>query len=123
MNTGSGFTNITNGGVYSGATTGSLLLTAAPSTFNGYQYRCVGTVQVVILLLLFQIHLHLSVGSDYRGVTSMTPNTVVCNGAPAVFAVNATGTNLTYQWQVHDGTGYYNLTNAGIYTMVLLQIR
>ena len=39
VNTGSGFTNLSNGGVYSGVTGKSLTLTNAPSSFYGYQYR------------------------------------------------------------------------------------
>ena len=38
-NTGSGFVNITNGGIYSGATTNSLGISSASSSMNGYQYR------------------------------------------------------------------------------------
>ncbi len=41
VNTGSGFGNITNGGVYSGATITTLTITGALATMNGYQYRCV----------------------------------------------------------------------------------
>ncbi|RYY71500.1 MAG: hypothetical protein EOO13_02885 [Chitinophagaceae bacterium] len=41
VNTGSGYTNIANAGVYSGATTKTLTLTAAPSSYYGYQYRAV----------------------------------------------------------------------------------
>ncbi|MBB1195132.1 hypothetical protein DNC80_15825, partial [Flavobacterium sp. SOK18b] len=41
VNSGSGFTNISNGGVYSNATTNTLTLTAVPSTFNGYIYRVI----------------------------------------------------------------------------------
>jgi GEVED domain/Ig-like domain CHU_C associated len=33
------YTNITNGGVYSGATTSSLTLTNVPTSFNGYRFR------------------------------------------------------------------------------------
>ena len=116
VNTGTGFTNVTNGGVYSGATTGTLLLTLPPSTFNGYQYRCIATVSCSTATATSNIAT-LSVGAP-TGVISMTPNTTACNGSPAVFTVNASGTNLTYQWQVHDGTGYYNLSNAGIYSGV-----
>eukprot|EP01012_Entosiphon_sulcatum_P032044 TRINITY_DN40785_c0_g1_i1.p1 TRINITY_DN40785_c0_g1~~TRINITY_DN40785_c0_g1_i1.p1 ORF type:complete len:1394 (+),score=139.75 TRINITY_DN40785_c0_g1_i1:44-4225(+) len=116
VNTGTGFANITNGGVYSGATTGSLVLTGATSAFNGFQYRCIASASCNTTTATSNIST-LSVGSA-TGVASMTPNTVVCNGAPAVFTINATGTNLTYQWQVHDGTGYYNLSNTGIYTGV-----
>jgi hypothetical protein len=43
VNTGAGFTNITNGGVYSGATAGTLALNAAPTSMYGYKYRCVIT--------------------------------------------------------------------------------
>ena len=38
-NGGTTFTNITNGGVYSGATTSSLTLTNVPNSFNGYRFR------------------------------------------------------------------------------------
>ncbi len=37
---GTGFNDIANGGVYSGATTATLTLTAVPVDFNGYAYRC-----------------------------------------------------------------------------------
>ncbi len=40
VNTGSGFTNISNGGIYSNATTATLNLSGANSTMNGYTYRC-----------------------------------------------------------------------------------
>jgi len=38
-NNGNTWTNITNGGVYSGATTTTLTITAPPVSMNGYQYR------------------------------------------------------------------------------------
>jgi len=41
MNTGSGFTSITNAGVYSGATTSALNLTGVTYAMNGYQYRVI----------------------------------------------------------------------------------
>ncbi|MCX6254827.1 MAG: gliding motility-associated C-terminal domain-containing protein [Bacteroidia bacterium] len=43
VNIGSGFTNIFNGGVYSGATTNKLILTGAPYSMNGYLYQCIIT--------------------------------------------------------------------------------
>ena len=39
-NTGSGFANLSNGGVYSGVTTNTLTLTGAGTGLNGYLYRC-----------------------------------------------------------------------------------
>ncbi len=40
VNPGTGFINVVNGGVYSGATTSSLSITGASTGINGYQYRC-----------------------------------------------------------------------------------
>jgi hypothetical protein len=41
VNTGSGFVNISNGGVYSNATTATLNITGVTLAMNNYQYRCV----------------------------------------------------------------------------------
>ncbi|RYZ24268.1 MAG: T9SS type A sorting domain-containing protein [Chitinophagaceae bacterium] len=43
VNTGGGFTNISNGGNYSGATTGSLSISGTTLAMTGYQYRAVFT--------------------------------------------------------------------------------
>ena len=40
-NSGNTWTNISNGGVYSGATTATLTITAPPVSMNGYLYRAV----------------------------------------------------------------------------------
>jgi len=40
VDTGSGFNNVANGGVYSGATTATLSITGATIGMNGYRYRC-----------------------------------------------------------------------------------
>src|SRR5690606_18001754 len=40
-NSGSGYTNITNGGRYSGATSATLNISAPPATMDLYSYRCV----------------------------------------------------------------------------------
>ena len=43
VNTGSGFTDLTDGGVYSGSSTGTLTITGATPAMNGYQYEAVFT--------------------------------------------------------------------------------
>lgn len=43
VDTGSGFVNLTNGGVYSNVTAATMNITAAPITMNGYLYRCIVT--------------------------------------------------------------------------------
>lgn len=116
VNTGTGFANVANGGVYSGATTGSLLLTAPTASFNGYQYRCISSVLCTTTTATSNIAT-LTLGNATT-IVSNPINTTVCNGDPVSFSVNVTATNPGYQWQVHDGTGYYNLTNTGIYSNV-----
>ncbi len=41
VNSGSGWTNISNGGVYSGATTSTLNITGATAAMSTYQYQCI----------------------------------------------------------------------------------
>jgi len=48
VNTGSGFTDLSNNSIYSGVTTDTLNITNAPSTMYGYQYQCVITNNSVV---------------------------------------------------------------------------
>ncbi|MEI9810273.1 MAG: hypothetical protein WDO16_21720 [Bacteroidota bacterium] len=52
---GTGFTNITEGGIYSGTATSVLSLTNAPTSMYGYQYRCLinGSPVTEVFLLKF----------------------------------------------------------------------
>lgn len=43
VDTGTGFVDIADGGVYSGATTSGLTLTGVPASFDGYVYRCIAS--------------------------------------------------------------------------------
>jgi autotransporter-associated beta strand protein len=47
-------------------------------------------------------------------VTSQPTNLIVYAGLPAVFSVEASGSNLTYQWQVstNNGTNFYNISDT-----------
>ena len=42
----------------------------------------------------------------------------VCVGDNTSFTVNASGSNLTYQWQVDTGGGFTDLSNGGVYSNV-----
>lgn len=41
-----------------------------------------------------------------------------CNGKTATFSITATGTTLTYQWKVDNGSGFVNVNNGGVYSGV-----
>ncbi len=49
-------------------------------------------------------------------ITSQPVNRVICAGQNTSFSVTATGTALTYQWQVNTGAGWNNITNGGVYS-------
>ena len=43
-------------------------------------------------------------------------NASIAVGTNTSFTVTATGSNLTYQWQVNSGAGFTNISNGGIYS-------
>ncbi|MGN6566639.1 MAG: T9SS type A sorting domain-containing protein [Flavipsychrobacter sp.] len=109
VNTGSGFTNVTDGGVYSGATTSTLSITGATAAMNGYIYQvvvsgtCAPSVTSTTAMLTVQTPPNITVAPTDQNV---------CPGSDATFSVTATGTALTYQWQVNTGSGFTNIPSA-----------
>ncbi|MCG3167509.1 MAG: hypothetical protein POELPBGB_03301 [Bacteroidia bacterium] len=116
VNNGSGFTNIINGGVYSGATTSTLNISGVFTNMDGFQYQCVvsgtfcsgtSTSQVATIYL------------NGAPVITLDPSdTQYCEGDNATFVVNANGTGLSYQWQVNNGSGWVDLVNGFNYSGV-----
>ena len=53
--------------------------------------------------------------SDLPVITSFTPSPAVCEFTLASFRVTATGTNLTYQWFVNEGSGFNPVVDGGTY--------
>ena len=113
-NTGSGFANLSNSGIYSGAQSTDLMLSSAPLAMNGYQYRCIvmeacGPQDTTQTATLF-------VTMTAPTITLQPANATVCEGNTANFQVSATGTGLSYQWQEDDGNGFTNLGNGSGYS-------
>ncbi|MGA2405706.1 MAG: PKD domain-containing protein [Bacteroidales bacterium] len=105
VNTGSGFNPVADGGVYFGATNSTLSLFGATRLMNGYIYHVVvsGCSSVVT-------------SADATLTVNTVPEIVIqpkdsttCLNAGAAFSVTATGTNVTYQWQVNKGAGFINV--------------
>ncbi len=112
---GTSFTDI------AGETTTTLNLIAVTAAMNNNQYRLVvfsctptGLNSTAAVLTV----------NDPAAVATQPANTVVCVGADATFTVTATGTSLSYQWQVStDGGVTYNpIAGATASTLTLTAV-
>jgi gliding motility-associated-like protein len=102
--------SLTNGGVYSGATTSTLSISNVTG-LNGYKYNCIAT------------NANGSNTSNYGsltvltnpGITSQPVSLSVCSGAEASFNIIQTNAS-SIKWQVDGGTGFADLSNSGVYS-------
>ncbi|WP_198666928.1 T9SS type A sorting domain-containing protein [Taibaiella helva] len=101
VNTGSGFTNISNAPPYNGATAATLSITGGTGAMNGYQYQCVvtGTCGTAISNTVTLTVSNMSV--------NVTKTDVSCNGGTnGTATASVTGGVLpyTYSWSPSGGT-------------------
>ena len=111
---GSGFTNLANGGVYSNVTTATMSISNVLGK-GGYRYRAVvsGTCSPA------STSTSATLTERKNAVVSVPPsNVTICAGNNTTFSVTATGTGLTYQWQESTGGPFVNVTNGGVYSGV-----
>lgn len=115
-NNGATWTNINNGGIYGGATTATLNLTGVTAVMNNYQYRAVVSSSTSCAVVNSTAAL-LTV-STVPSVGSQPVASTICAGSGTSFAVTASGTGISYQWQVstNGGTSWTNITNAAPYS-------
>ncbi len=111
---GATYTDISNGGVYSGATTATLNLIGVTAILNGNRYRCnltstCGNATTNSVLLTV---------NTLPAITGQPQDITLCAGSNNTFSVTATGTSITYQWQLSTdgGATYNNVTNGGVYS-------
>ena len=109
------WSNISNGGVYAGATTGTLTITSATAGMSGYFYRAVvtGTCSPAAT----SNDASLTVNSPVT-ITAQPTAKSICATGTTNFSVAATGSSVTYQWQVSTdaGTSWSNINNGGVYS-------
>jgi subtilisin-like proprotein convertase family protein len=109
------YTTITNGGVYSGATTNVLTITGATAAMNGYTYRaivtgfCGGNVTSAAATL--------TVNAPAAITAQPVATFAGCVTNSQTLTVGATGNQLVYQWQISTdgGTTFTNLANNATY--------
>lgn len=108
------YSNLSNGGIYLGATSATLLLSSSlTSSYSRYRYRCVVTgtcSSATSSAAILNVKALATISSNPSNVT-------VCSGTGTTFSVSATGYGLSYKWQVStDGTNYSDITSGGIYS-------
>ncbi|MFF2480015.1 beta strand repeat-containing protein, partial [Paenibacillus sp. NPDC058071] len=112
VNQGAGFTNISNGAPYSGATTQTLTITGATGAMNGYLYRVIASGAAMPAATSNNAVLTVNLPPSITAQPSSSTISVGGNTTFSVTASNATG----YQWQVDQGAGFTNIANAGPYS-------
>ncbi len=116
VNSGSGWSNISNGGNYSGATTSMLTVSNAPLNFSGNLYRCVVsgscTPTVASASAVLTVNQYVAITTAPKTLDSF------CSGGSTTIPLTAVGAGLTYQWYIVNGTTATALTNTGAYSGV-----
>ncbi|MEI3198448.1 MAG: chitobiase/beta-hexosaminidase C-terminal domain-containing protein, partial [Lachnospiraceae bacterium] len=114
-NDGKGFADI------AGADRASYTTSAVDKNCNGYKYQCVisnsaGSVTTGAATLTVTEDVTPPVQPTVKkpGISKQPQNVSVKAGEQATFTVKATGTDLTYQWQINrnDGKGFVDITGA-----------
>ena len=110
-NNGTGWVNISNGGIYSGALTNSITLTTIPNNYNGYLYRCLAgnascttTSNAATLSIIAT-----------PTIAVQPDNQVICEGDIAIFSLTAISSGtLNYQWRKSSDNGatWTNISGA-----------
>ncbi len=126
VDTGSGFVDISDGGVYSGTSTSILAITNAPSSMYGYQYRCLvnGNIYSTIFLLKFGMTWEGTISNVWENPANWSCNSlpdantdVIVNGGKSNYPqINSNVTIRTLRMN-HGSTGN---VNAG-FTLTILK--
>lgn len=105
---GAGFVPLTDGGNYAGSMTPALSIYGTPTIFDGNVYRAVATGCTVSVTTGTAV---LTVNTAPQILQEPSDSTI-CTAADASFSVIATGTGITYRWQVNTGTGFSDVVNG-----------
>ena len=108
---GANYSDIANGGVYTGTTNATLNLTGVTVVMDSYRYRCLmsnatctsPTVSNAVILTV----------NTLPALTVQPQGVTLCSGSDNTFTVSATGSGLTYQWQLSTDGGTTNNNISG----------
>jgi len=103
--------NLSNTGVYTGATTATLSVSDVTG-LGGSTFDCIvsGTCSPAATSNTATLTIN-----SVPNVSASPSASTICAGDNTSFVVAATGTGLTYQWQVDQGSGFGNVSNGAPY--------
>ena len=110
---GNTFANVANGGVYSGATTATLTVTAPPVSMNGYIYRC--SVRTPSCGAVLTLQRPLLVSPLPTVVISAAPYTKLLPGVKTTLSSTVSPIAATYTWFKNGAT----VSGAGAGTLTV----
>jgi PKD repeat protein len=114
VNSGSGFTNVTDNATYSGTATATLTINNLVLTMNGYLIRVVvsGTCLPPVTSSFAPLRVYME-----PSIITEPADAEVCDQAGATFfsQVFNTGAGETTVWQVNQGAGWNNLADGALY--------
>ena len=113
VNTGSGYVNVVNNATYAGATTATLTLSTVGAGLNGALYQVI--VSGIVAPSVTSASATLTVNTP-PSIGTQPANSTISPGSGTSFTVVASGTGLSYQWQVNSGSGYVNVVNNTTYS-------
>lgn len=102
------FTNLSNGGIYSGVTTNTLNISSTNATLNNYSYRVIMTTPCNIINSQCATLTVTTVPS----ITQQPVSQTICDGNTASFTVATSAGAAGYQWQVNTGSGWTDIAGA-----------
>ncbi|HKR04976.1 MAG TPA: T9SS type A sorting domain-containing protein [Bacteroidia bacterium] len=110
-NTGSGYLPLSNGGVYSGVTTNTLVITGGTAAMDGYTYRAHYT-NINGTTHSTQAFLNVNTVPANNAITGFSGTTEACTGEVFLMTVNATGPGLTYTWNTTTNPSVVLFSNS-----------
>jgi hypothetical protein len=119
MNSGSGFSNITNGTTYTGATTNSLSVNNSAISLSGNQYRCVVTGACGAAVTSSAVTLTVQAPAT---ITRSPLQAEACAGTAVSFGISTNSvTPALYQWQLstNGGSSWSTISGATSFSLTL----
>ncbi|EJG01582.1 T9SS sorting signal type C domain-containing protein [Flavobacterium sp. F52] len=114
-NGGVSFSDLSDSGVYSNTTTATMSITGATAGMNNYRYQVVITGTCAPAVTSNAVVLTVNTAPS---ITTQPSAQAICSGSNTTFGVAASGSGLTYKWQVstNGGVSFSDLSDSGVYS-------